>query len=125
MINSVFPAPVTNTNGTVVLQDIKHLINRLLEECSKQSSLYARWSIELHGVFTNYGHKINVVSRNGNIYTVSAPLESGNVIWNRLNQSIENFKNTDSQSRIIFLQNNPNNVYHSLFLKNFDTVIYM
>lgn len=60
-INSVFP-------NCVVSQDIKHLVNRFLECCSKNSPHYKEFSVEIHGCLTH--KKISVKSRNGNIVQV-------------------------------------------------------
>jgi len=74
-ILSIFP------NATVT-QDLKHLINRLVEKLSKGSKYYGAATIELHDVFTN--GKITVESRNGKLYKIPAPLDEGGLIWGRL-----------------------------------------
>lgn len=47
---------------TSVIQDIKHLINRPLEEIVKTHKLYASFVADLHGAVTDSGRKIKVMS---------------------------------------------------------------
>jgi hypothetical protein len=69
---------------TSVVQDVKHLINRPLEMINKTHKLYASFVADFHGAVTDSGKKVKVKSRNGEWANVDAPLDSSDVIWNRL-----------------------------------------
>lgn len=74
-----------------VYQDVKHLINRLIEHTSKQSSLYVEFSKDFHGVFTK--HKITVESRvSGNTHKIPAPLSDSQEIVRDLQALIDRYK---------------------------------
>jgi len=77
---------------TMIVQDVKHLINRPLEEVMKTHKLYASFVADLHGAVTNGGRKIKVISRNGEWSNVEAPLDSGQVIWDRLVSVVEEYR---------------------------------
>jgi len=66
-----------------VLQDTKHLINRLIEQTCKTSKNYVAFSTELHGCFTS--NDITVLSRDKvTTKTIPGPLLDGNQIWQNM-----------------------------------------
>lgn len=77
---------------TMIVQDVKHLINLPLEEVMKTHKVYASFVADLHGAVTNGGRKIKVMSRNGDWSNVEAPLDSGQVIWDRLVSAVEEYR---------------------------------
>ena len=53
LVNEHFP-------GAKIFQDLKHLINRLIECCKKTSPLYVDFSKKLHGAFTGISKKLRL-----------------------------------------------------------------
>jgi hypothetical protein len=54
---------------------------------------YAAFSRDMHAEVTS-SNKLQVLSRNNNgkLYKVSQPLESGSIIWNKINRVINHYK---------------------------------
>ena len=86
-------------------QDAKHLINRVIEQTSKCDALYTQYSSKFHSAVVGAG-KQTVRSRNGKYYEIPLPLDTGDVIWARLEKLTEQYKILSS----------------ALFLPGFDAV---
>jgi hypothetical protein len=78
----------------IVIQDIKHLINRMVGQLNKSSPSYGAACTMFHGAIT--GGKIFVKSRNGKIYEIDGPLPDPETMIKKLEQCIENCKRLDS-----------------------------
>ena len=77
-----------------VSQDVKHLINRFLECCSKNSKYYKDFSIEIHGCLTE--KQMNVRSRNGNIVQVDGRLRKGEDIWATMLEIVNRYRSWEN-----------------------------
>jgi hypothetical protein len=77
-IKDVFP------NADVV-QDVKHLVNRLVEQLCKSHPLYGRICEKIHGAVGGDG-KQSVIDRNGQSREVSRMLRQPQDMINKLNQ---------------------------------------
>ena len=83
-IKSVFP-------NAKVGQDGKHLVNRLVECCSKTHPLYGEFTADLHAAF--FGKEtIPVYSRDGQVYKIPARLDHPEVIITRVERKIAAYK---------------------------------
>jgi len=83
-IKSVFP-------GCRVGQDLKHVINRVIDHCSKGHTLYGSFCQHFHGALAGTS-KVPVQSRNGKWYEVSSPLRDPADIISAGDRSINYFK---------------------------------
>jgi hypothetical protein len=72
IIKCVFP-------GCRVAQDLKHLINRLIETCPKNHALYGQFCKNLHSAFTSDA-KVPALSRSGRWHMVVPPLKPPSII---------------------------------------------
>jgi hypothetical protein len=97
-IHKVFP-------DAKVLQDIKHLINRMIEVIGVSVDGSAQFSIDMHTAFTGT-NMIPVRSRTGKVHMVEAPLDDGKTIINRCKKLIADYRN----------------VYPTMFSASFDSV---
>ena len=80
-----------------VFQDIKHLINRFIEQTCRTSSLYSDFSVELHHCFTN--NNITVLSRdNVTKKEIRERLLEGKQIWKNICDVVARYKQMDKQS---------------------------
>jgi hypothetical protein len=77
-IKDVFP-------NAIVVQDVKHLINRLIEQLCKTHSLYGRICEKLHGAVGGDG-KQSVVDRNGKTREVPRMLRKSEDMIKKLNE---------------------------------------
>jgi hypothetical protein len=98
-IKSIFP-------DARVTQDIKHLVNRMVEKLSKMRPLYGQMCIDLHQAITG-SQEVSVIDRTGKARRVRAPLPSRETMKENLNRVVNNYKRLDSE----------------LFLKDFDKVM--
>jgi hypothetical protein len=96
-IHKVFP-------DAEVLQDIKHLINRMIEVIGVSVDGSAQFSIDLHTAFTGT-NKIPVRSRTGKVHMVEAPLDHGKTIIERCETLIAQYRS----------------VYPTMFSASFDS----
>lgn len=87
-IKSVLP-------GCKVGQDLKHLINRVLENCSKNHPLYAQFCKNFHGALVGCS-KVPAQSRNGKVYYVPEPLKEPETIITCGDAMIKHFKSLPS-----------------------------
>lgn len=94
-IQAIFP-------GAVVLQDLKHLIGRLVKQLSVRSLLYGDACKKLHGIFV--GRDMTVKSRSGEFVSVAGRLLDPATQEKNLDEWITQYKGLDS----------------SLFLEGFD-----
>ena len=97
-IKSVFP-------DAIVLQDLKHLINRCIEAVGTGKEGAAEFSVSFHGAFTAKKNFV-VKSRTGVQHYIDAPLPSGQFILEAAEGVVQNFKAN----------------YPNLLTANFDTV---
>jgi hypothetical protein len=83
-------------SSIVVYQDTKHLLNRCLEECSKNSPLYIQFSKEFHGCLTS--KKITVLCRDMTTKKeIEGRLLTGEQIWTNMLQIVERYKEMDNK----------------------------
>lgn len=85
-IKSVFP-------DAIVLQDAKHLINRMVGQLSKSSHAYGAACTMLHGAIM--GGKIYVRSRNGENREIDGPLPDPETMIKQLDNCIRHCKALD------------------------------
>ena len=83
MINEVFP-------DAVVLQDVKHLVNRLVEKLSKKSDAYGAACKSLHHVIC--GGTTTVRSRTNELCKIDAKLLEPDIILRNLNNWVNEYK---------------------------------
>jgi hypothetical protein len=98
-INKVFP-------NARVCQDIKHLINRIVEKTAKSSAYYSNFAKEVHGAFCD--PDTTVTDRNGKVWVVAGLLKPPAEIIRLLEQIKNNYRILPEGEK--------------LFLKDFDTV---
>ena len=83
-----------------VLQDIKHLINRILECASKQHDLYGQLNKDLHGAFTIGDGQMPKQTRSGKTLYSKAPLRSPEMICQELERIVNYYKKEDKNFSI-------------------------
>ena len=103
--DEVPPFPVISIEARVT-QDIKHLVNRMIEKLSKGRNQYGQMCIDLHAAITG-GQEITVVDRTGHARRLKAPLPIRSTMKDNLLRVVDNYKRVDP----------------GLFLKDFDKVL--
>lgn len=104
-------------HSITVCQDIKHLINRLIEKMAKSSDLYDLVTTNLHGAFTK--DKSPVRFTDGSFDNIPSILPHANVIIERIEKIIEEANNCTIHSEY---NNNSGRNGGKLFLDGFDSV---
>jgi hypothetical protein len=87
-IHEVFPL-------AVVVQDLKHLINRLVKELRKSSPAYGSACEMLHGALT--GGQTTVLSRTGTMHKIPAELPTAEILVEQLDKCIRDISRLDPQ----------------------------
>jgi len=83
-IHSVFP-------DAIILQDIKHLINRLIELVGVTAEGVSQFSIDLHAAFTGT-IEVPVRSRTTKVHMIAAPLDEPKTIIDRCENLIKRYR---------------------------------
>jgi hypothetical protein len=82
-IHDIFP-------GATVLQDVKHLINRIIEKTKKANRFYSVFGEEIHKCF--FENDVTVVSRNKKVYKVKGKFKPPNEIIRCMQNIIEDYR---------------------------------
>ena len=80
-----------------VLQDIKHLINRIVEKLSKRSDAYGAACKALHEVVGGGAAKMSVRSRNGNLYQIERQLADPATMERKLDEWLAEYRALDQE----------------------------
>ena len=95
----------------ITLQDIKHIIDRFLDNCSKGNPLYSEFSRAVHGAFAMTNGDTPILSRDGTYYKCKAPLRESKAICDELDSIVKLFKRRCDENRSCMVK---------LFKKEFD-----
>jgi hypothetical protein len=87
-IHEVFPL-------AIVVQDLKHLINRLVKEMRKSSPAYGGACEMLHGALS--GGQTTVLSRTGSLHKIPAELPTAEILVAQLDKCIRDIRRLDRE----------------------------